>query len=71
MIGFTEEGRPVHKMTAKFYPKVKILEDNQSTIAIANSDGYQSRAKHIEERYHFVRDQVKHELYPTAMFHRG
>nr|CCA27251.1 PREDICTED: copia proteinlike putative [Albugo laibachii Nc14] len=46
-------------MKAKFYPNVKIFEDKRSTTAIANNDGYQSRAKHIDVRYHFVRDQVK------------
>lgn len=36
-----------------------IYEDNQSAIAIAKNDGYQSRAKHIDIRHHFVREQVK------------
>nr|CCA24634.1 putative polyprotein [Albugo laibachii Nc14] len=40
------------------YP-VKIYEDNQSAIALANNDGYQSRAKHIDIRHHFVRQHVK------------
>ena len=38
---------------------VIVYEDNQSAIAIAKNDGYQSRALHIDIRYHFVRDQVK------------
>jgi hypothetical protein len=38
---------------------VVVYEDNQSAIAIAKNEGYQSRAKHIDIRYHFVRDQVK------------
>uniref|UniRef100_A0AAV1U517 Polyprotein n=1 Tax=Peronospora matthiolae TaxID=2874970 RepID=A0AAV1U517_9STRA len=41
---------------------VKIHEDNQSAIAIAKNDGYQSRAKHIDIRYHFVREQVKDKI---------
>ena len=36
-----------------------VYEDNQSAIAIAKNDGYQSRAKHINIRHHFVREQVK------------
>ena len=40
------------------YP-VKIYEDNQSAIALANDDRYQSRAKHIDIRHHFVRQHVK------------
>ena len=38
---------------------ITVHEDNQSAIAIAKNDGYQSRAKHIDIRYHFVREQVK------------
>jgi hypothetical protein len=40
------------------YPVI-VHEDNQSAIAIAKNDGYQSRAKHINICYYFVRDQVK------------
>jgi hypothetical protein len=36
-----------------------VYEDNQSAIAIAQNDVYQSRAKHIDIRFHFVREQVK------------
>lgn len=32
--------------------------DNQSAIAIAKNVGYQSRAKHIDIRLHFIRDHV-------------
>ena len=40
---------------------ITVYEDNQSAIAIAiaKNDGYQSRAKHIYIRHHFVREQVK------------
>nr|CCA28016.1 polyprotein putative [Albugo laibachii Nc14] len=40
------------------YPVV-IHEDNQSAIAIAKNVGYQSRAKHIDIKYHFIPEQVK------------
>ena len=36
-----------------------MYEDNQRAIAIAKNEGYKSRAKHIDIRYHFIRDQVK------------
>ena len=42
-----------------FNSQVTVFEDNQSAIAIAKNDGYQSRAKHIDIRHHFVREQVK------------
>ena len=38
---------------------ITVHEDNQSAIDIAKNDGYQSLAKHIDIRYHFVREQVK------------
>nr|CCA17450.1 putative polyprotein [Albugo laibachii Nc14]CCA25700.1 putative polyprotein [Albugo laibachii Nc14] len=34
-------------------------EDNQRAIAIAKNDGYQSRAKHVAIRHHFVLEQVR------------
>lgn len=40
------------------YPIV-IHEDNQSAIAMAKNVGYQSRAKHIDIKDHFVREQIK------------
>uniref|UniRef100_A0AAV1UBW3 Polyprotein n=1 Tax=Peronospora matthiolae TaxID=2874970 RepID=A0AAV1UBW3_9STRA len=41
---------------------IPIYEYNKSAIAIATNDGYQSRAKHITIRYHFVREQVKDKI---------
>jgi hypothetical protein len=35
-----------------------IQEDNQGAIALAKNVGYQARTKHIDIRYHFVREQV-------------
>jgi hypothetical protein len=32
--------------------------DNKAAIAMAERVGYQSRAKHIDLRYHFVRDAI-------------
>jgi hypothetical protein len=37
---------------------VVIMEDNQSTIKIAQNDIHNDRSKHIDTRYHFVREQV-------------
>ena len=47
------------KMKVKIDAPVVVYEDKQSAIAIAKNEGYQSRAKYIDIRYHFVRDQVK------------
>ena len=37
---------------------VVILEDNQSTIAMARNPQFHGRAKHIDIRHHFVRERV-------------
>ena len=49
----------VMEMKVKIEYPVVGYADNQNAIAIAKNEGYQSRAKHIDNRYHFVRDQVK------------
>ena len=35
-----------------------IYEDNQSAIAIAKNPQFHGRAKHINIKYHFIREQV-------------
>ena len=37
---------------------VVIYEDNQSAIAIAKNPQFHGRAKHINIKYHFIREQV-------------
>ena len=41
----------------QFEPTV-ILEDNQSTICIAQNAQYHSKTKHIDIKYHYVREKV-------------
>ena len=38
---------------------VKLHEDNQSCIALAKNPVFKSRAKHIDVRYHFVRERTQ------------
>ncbi|GJW89087.1 retrovirus-related pol polyprotein from transposon TNT 1-94 [Tanacetum coccineum] len=40
------------------YDKVPIFCDNTSAIAISNNPVLHSRAKHIDIRYHFIRDHI-------------
>ncbi|GJU33010.1 hypothetical protein Tco_1176599 [Tanacetum coccineum] len=40
------------------YEKVPIICDNTSTIAISNNLVLHSRTKHIDIRYHFIRDHI-------------
>jgi hypothetical protein len=39
--------------------KMVIFEDNQSTIKTAKNEIHTERSKHIDVRYHFVREQVQ------------
>jgi hypothetical protein len=43
------------------YPQgnVKILEDNQATIKISKNPQDHKRTKHIQVKYHYIRDQIK------------
>ena len=52
----------LREMQAQISYAMPIHEGKQSAISIAKNDGYQSRAKHIDIRYHFVRDQVKEQF---------
>jgi len=38
---------------------VKIFEDNQSSIALVKNPEFHKRTKHIDIRYHFVREKVQ------------
>ncbi|GJU12034.1 retrovirus-related pol polyprotein from transposon TNT 1-94 [Tanacetum coccineum] len=40
------------------YDKVPIFCDNTSSIAISNNPVFHSRTKHIDIRYHFIRDHI-------------
>ena len=43
-----------------------IYEDNQSSIATANNGKFQSRTKHINIKFHFVKDLVARNLLDTV-----
>ena len=36
-----------------------LLCDNQSAVHLAHSDNYHARTKHIDIRYHFIRDVIE------------
>jgi len=38
---------------------VKVLNDNQSAIAIAKNDGNHNRVKHIDLTHHFIKDEIQ------------
>ncbi|KNZ75285.1 Copia protein [Termitomyces sp. J132] len=45
---------------------LQIFCDNKSALDIANSDSTTSRSKHIDIRYHFIRDQLKTGSFSTS-----
>ncbi|KAE9264835.1 hypothetical protein PR003_g32655, partial [Phytophthora rubi] len=40
------------------YMALMIYEDNQGAMALVKNVGYQARTKHIDIRYHFIREKV-------------
>ena len=42
--------------------------DNQSAIALAKNTGSQGRAKHIDIRYHFLRNKIEEGVIPIVHF---
>ena len=38
---------------------VKIYENNQGSIALAKNPAFHKRTKHIDIRYHFVREKIE------------
>ena len=41
---------------------IKMLEDNQSCIKLATNDKFSNRTKHIDTKYHFVKDLIEEEI---------
>jgi len=41
---------------------ILVLEDNQSAIALAKSKKTHGRTKHIEVRYHYVRELIRDQV---------
>lgn len=37
--------------------------DNQSAIKIAESDGYRQRSKHIDIRFHYIREKIENKMF--------
>ncbi|CAH0473813.1 unnamed protein product [Peronospora belbahrii] len=61
-----QEGKWVHRLLIKILsasnnsaPGLKILEDNQSCIKMTKNPVNHGRAKHIDIKYHHIRDEVK------------
>uniref|UniRef100_A0AAV1UVS3 Reverse transcriptase Ty1/copia-type domain-containing protein n=1 Tax=Peronospora matthiolae TaxID=2874970 RepID=A0AAV1UVS3_9STRA len=62
-----QEGKWVHRLLCEILdaaedksgPELKIMEDNQSCIKMTKNPVNHGRAKHIDIKYHHIRDEVK------------
>jgi hypothetical protein len=48
----------IHEVQNKFI-KMKIFCDNMSTIRMSDNEAYRPRTKHIDVRFHFIREVIK------------
>ncbi|KAG2770556.1 hypothetical protein PC112_g25413 [Phytophthora cactorum] len=61
-----QEGKWIHRLLCEILaatnetgPELKIREDNQSCIKMTKNPVNHGRAKHIDIKYHHIRDEVK------------
>ena len=62
-----QERKSVHRLLREIVdaaadnsePELKIMEDNQSCIKMTKNPVNHGRAKHIDIKYHHIRDEVK------------
>jgi hypothetical protein len=52
-------GRLLREFGCLFSNPIVMLEDNQSCIHLSKNPGDFAKSKHIDTRYHFVREQVE------------
>lgn len=50
--------RLVAELTGKNVQKFRLLIDNKSAIELSKNPGYQERSKHIDTRFHYIRECV-------------
>lgn len=55
--------RLIGEITPKLVTKETVIKnDNQSAIKLAYSTAYRARSKHIETRYHFIREKISEKI---------
>ena len=57
----------LHKLICEIFPEILHLPttihcDNQAAIKLITTDNYHSRTKHLNQRYHFIREVVSKEV---------
>ena len=51
--------RLIRELTSNEESTVKVMVDNQSTITLSKNTGHHNCTKHIDTRYHFIRECVE------------
>ena len=51
--------RLISELTNNKETKVKLMVDNQSAITLSKNPVHHNRTKHIDTRYHFIRESVE------------
>jgi|ERR1700722_4537967 len=46
------------KLISKFTMPTKLLSDNQGAITLAKNNKFHAQSKHIDIRYHFIREAI-------------
>ena len=74
MLSGSLAGRLLAELTGEEARAPVLMVDNQSAIALAKNPVYHDRSKHIDTKYHFIRDcvdggQIKLEYVETARGH--
>lgn len=59
------------EIDTKIAPKIKLYCDNQSTIKLAESDAFRPRTKHIDIRYHYIRDKISENVIEVKFIATG
>ncbi len=60
---FLTEMFDASRLSNKLVVSMSVFVDNQAAILMSKNDVYHDRTKHIDIRYHFVRDAVKSGLF--------
>ena len=51
--------RLIRELTNNEESTIKLMVDNQSEITLSRNTGHHNRTKHIDTRYHFIRECVE------------
>ena len=58
--------RLIRELTRDEVSTAKLMVDNQSAITMSKNTGHHNRTKHIDTRYHFIRECVEDKRIETS-----